>query len=108
MPEHNEAAAKAVEAEARSIEQAQAAHTRADKADAAMLSRRIEAYNGRVADLKSKADKLNDEAGRPHEGVTRSNTACAHWAHSQRDKQQALTEYRERKAAADASEPFAA
>jgi hypothetical protein len=105
VAEHNEAA-KATEAEARSIEQAQAAQQSPDMAGEAMLSRRIAAYNARVVDLKSKADRLKAEEVQLGEGVNRYNMTCANRNYSQRDKQQALTEYRERKAAADAAEPF--
>jgi hypothetical protein len=105
VAEHNEAA-KAIEAEAKSIEQAQAAQKSSDKTGEAMLSRRIEAYNARVADLNSRAERLKAEELQLGKGVSRYNMACANRAYSQRDKQQALTEYRERKAVAGAAEPF--
>ena len=105
MAEHNETA-KAIDAEARSIEQAQATQKSSDRAGEAMLSRRIEAYNGRVTDLNGRADRLKVEEAQLGESVSRYNVACTNRPYSARDKQLALADYRERKAAANASEPF--
>jgi len=99
--------ATAVQAEGRSIDEAQKALGRSDKEAQAAMARRIEAYRQRVAAVRAKAQPLKATAEQLVERIARYGAACANRPYDQREMDLALAEYH-RKSSADGAGLFQA